>query len=201
MKYNIAEVALLQPDYLGFIFYEKSRRNFDLEIPPLNPKIKKVGVFVDATLDFVYNRIHRFDLDVIQLHGDESPNYCITLRKRCRENFSEGNKEIWKVFALGESFDFSLLTPYETIVDKYLFDTKGASKGGTGEKFDWNILDNYASNKPFVLSGGIGLSNLSEIQKLTTSSLPIHAIDVNSRFEYKPGLKNCDDLKICFDEL
>ena len=123
MKHNVAEVATLLPDYLGFIFYDKSPRNFEGLIPKIPSAIKKVGVFVNEKIDCVIEIATIHKLDIIQLHGEESPEYCGELSDLT------SNLEIWKVFSIGETFNFDLVKPYENIVDKYLFDSKGKNKG------------------------------------------------------------------------
>ena len=192
MKYqdNIQEVATLQPDYLGFIFYEQSARHFDAHcIPEISNTIKKTGVFVDADLDFVIKKISKHNLKAVQLHGNEAPEYCKQLRGK--------NIEIIKVFSIKNEFDFSILKSYDDIVDYFLFDTKGKLPGGNGYVFDWTILNNYPSTTPFFLSGGIGLSQIDDINKFQKSeaSKYCYALDVNSKFEIEPGLKNIEDLK------
>jgi phosphoribosylanthranilate isomerase len=189
MKYpdNILEISQLLPDYLGFIFWEKSSRFFDGAIPELPKSIKKVGVFVDASLDEIILKIKKFNLDVIQLHGNESVAFC--------ENLKRENVELIKVFSVNDDFDFDILKPYEAVCDYFLFDTKGKLPGGNGTIFNWEILEKYHSTKPFFLSGGIGIEEIEKIKKL---NLPIHAIDVNSKFEIEPGLKN---LKWCTDAI
>ena len=192
MKYqdNIQEVATLQPDYLGFIFYEQSARHFDAHrIPEISNTIKKTGVFVDADLDFVIKKISKHNLKAVQLHGNETPEYCKQLRGE--------NIEIIKVFSIINEFDFSVLKLYDDIVDYFLFDTKGKLPGGNGYVFDWTILNNYPSTIPFFLSGGIGLSQIDDINKFQKSeaSKYCYALDVNSKFEIEPGFKNVKDLK------
>jgi len=192
MKYqdNIQEVATLQPDYLGFIFYEQSARHFDAHrIPEISNTIKKTGVFVDADLDFVIKKISKHNLKAVQLHGNETPEYCKQLRGE--------NIEIIKVFSIINEFDFSVLKLYDDIVDYFLFDTKGKLPGGNGYVFDWTILNNYPSTTPFFLSGGIGLSQIDDINKFQKSeaSKYCYALDVNSKFEIEPGFKNVKDLK------
>jgi len=192
MKYpeNIQEIALLKPNYLGFIFWDKSSRKFDLkELPKLDTNIKKVGVFVDATLEEVQNKIEIFQLDVIQLHGNESAEFCLELRKE--------NIKIIKAFSVDNAFNFNSLKAYENAVDYFLFDTKGNLPGGNGTTFDWKILENYNLQKPFFLSGGIGLTEIDKIQEFLNSHLEkyCYAIDINSRFEIEPGLKNVTDLE------
>ncbi|NND64059.1 MAG: phosphoribosylanthranilate isomerase [Flavobacteriaceae bacterium] len=194
MKYNIEEVASLMPDYLGFIFYEKSPRHIEKSIPMITSTIKKVGVFVDAEIDFISEMVREHGLDIIQLHGEESPELCRELR-------GLDIKEIWKVFSVKDKFDFSVLKEYENYVDKFLFDTKGKNKGGNGYTFDWSLLKAYPSKKPIVLSGGIGLRELPKIKAVLSTNLPIEVIDVNSQFESKPGLKKIDELKLFMNEL
>ncbi|MHA7058321.1 phosphoribosylanthranilate isomerase [Aquimarina sp. M1] len=204
MKYqeNIEAVAALQPDYLGFIFYEKSPRNFDTWIPQIPDSIIKTGVFVDALISFVLEKVKKYNFRAIQLHGNESAAYCKELKTRClpaldkRSNMKQNNQiEIIKVFSIKDQFDFDILKPYEGVVDYFLFDTKGKAKGGNGYAFDWNVLQNYHAATPFILSGGIGLQETEKIKEILGTDLPLYAIDVNSKFEIEPGLKNIHDLK------
>jgi phosphoribosylanthranilate isomerase len=191
MKYpnNILEVSQLLPDYLGFIFYEKSSRFFEGEIPEIPKSIKKVGVFVDATLEEIKSKIEKYNLNAVQLHGKEDALFCEKLKKE--------NIEIIKVFSVLDEFDFDLLKPFESYCDYFLFDTKGKLHGGNGVTFNWQILEKYNSKKPFFLSGGIGIEEIEKIVKSlqcndSTKKLPIFAIDVNSKFEIEPGLKNTE---------
>lgn len=196
MKYNTQEVAALQPDYLGFIFYDKSKRDFEgLEIPTLPETIQKVGVFVDASLAFAKANIEKYQLDILQLHGNESPEYIEQLRHTELVSVSHKQLQIWKVFSIKDAFDFNELKPYEGIVDAFLFDTKGKEKGGNGNTFNWSVLQDYPSQTPFVLSGGIGLNELEQLKEIQATNLPIMAIDVNSKFEVAPGRKNIKDLE------
>ena len=186
MKYNTQEVAALQPDYLGFIFYDKSKRDFgELIVPEISEDIKRVGVFVDADIAFAKAKIIKHNLDIVQLHGGESPEYIKELNT---------NLKVWKVFSIKDRFDFEQLLPYEGLVDAFLFDTKGKEKGGNGYTFDWSVLRKYTSKTPIILSGGIGLEEVSKIKDIMASDLPIMALDVNSKFEDKPGLKNIEKL-------
>lgn len=202
MKYNTQEVAALQPDYLGFIFYDKSPRDFEgLAIPEIPEDIKKVGVFVDADIAFAKAHIEKYKLDVVQLHGNESPIYVTMLRnfliERSRDlNESEPQKtKVWKVFSIKNTFDFERLKPYEGLVDAFLFDTKGKEKGGNGYTFDWSVLNDYSSKTPIVLSGGIGIDEMSSLKEILATDLPIFALDVNSKFETEPGLKDTKKLE------
>lgn len=187
MKHNIDEVAALQPDYLGFIFYEKSPRYFDAEeIPSLPEGVKKVGVFVDEKISKILEINKKYGLDYIQLHGNESKEYVLDLQWYLV--FSK--TLVWKAFNIDDAFDFEQLHIFENKVDKFLFDTKGIEKGGNGFTFNWDILKNYTLKKPFILSGGIGLEEIDALKKLLKTDLPIHAIDVNSIFEIEPGMKD-----------
>ena len=161
MNHNTAEVAKLQPDYLGFIFYEKSLRNFENTIPELPKTIKKVGVFVDEKVEVIVAKIEKHKLDAIQLHGHESSEICRLLKST--------NKEIIKVFSIKDEFDFSVLTDYEDVCDYFLFDTKGKLPGGNGYTFNWDVLKDYPSTKPYFLSGGIGLNVVEKIKAFKKS--------------------------------
>jgi len=184
MKYpdNIIEVGALLPDYMGFIFWEKSARFFDGEIPKLDESIKKVGVFVNESVENIIEKINKYNLQAIQLHGKESVEFCQDLKSKINDKI-----EIIKVFSVGYDFDFAVLKPFENACDYFLFDTKGKLPGGNGTTFNWKILEKYKSEKHFFLSGGIGIEEIPTINNL---KLPIYAIDVNSRFEIEPGLKN-----------
>jgi phosphoribosylanthranilate isomerase len=200
LKHNITEVAELQPDYLGFIFYDKSPRFFDgEEIPSLPLGTKKVGVFVDEQISKVIALSIKHSLDVIQLHGDESKEYILDLQGYLTLYYPD--VLIWKAFSIDENFDFNKVSVFENKVDAFLFDTKGKEKGGNGYTFNWGILKNYTLKKPFILSGGIGLEVVDSLKELLKTELPIHAIDVNSKFEIEPGLKSIEDLKKFKNEL
>tara|TARA_R110002126_G_scaffold277560_1_gene423459 strand:+ start:10295 stop:10996 length:702 start_codon:yes stop_codon:yes gene_type:complete len=214
MKYveNIQQVADLQPDYLGFIFYEKSKRNFEGIIPELPKEIKKTGVFVNEIPEILVSIIEEYQLNAIQLHGDESVDYITSIKEQLevsRTSFIEENKgrkkvkkpksyqnlEIIKVFGIKDEFNFDILKPYLEVVDYFLFDTKGKERGGNGTKFEWSVLEKYPFEKPFFLSGGIGLEDVERVQIVLNSNLPIYALDVNSKFESKPGVKKIEELK------
>ena len=183
---NIAALSALQPDYMGFIFWAPSSRYVNEPTPKLDKNIKKTGVFVDASIDYIQSSISTHQLQAVQLHGEETPNYCQLI-----QGFGV---EVIKAFSVKDTFNFSLLEAYENSCDFFLFDTKGTLPGGNGYAFDWQILKGYPSQKPFFLSGGIGLENTQEIKKLLNTDLPLYAIDVNSKFEVAPGLKKIEDL-------
>ncbi len=194
MKYsqNIESVAALQPDYLGFIFYKRSKRYFDGEIPDLSSDIKRVGVFVNESISVINDLIEKHGLNGVQLHGDESAHFCEALKASNKPNL-----DIIKAFAIAEGFDFSSLKNYINACDYFLFDTKGKERGGNGTLFDWKILKQYPFNKPFFLSGGIGLAETDRVVSFLKSPLSDHcyALDVNSKFESEPGMKKVEELK------
>lgn len=192
MKYpeNIQDISTLHPDYLGFIFWEKSQRKFDTnEILEVPSSIKKVAVFVDEEPEKIKDIIDQFNFDVVQLHGSETPEFCEII-----QSFSV---KVIKSFSIDENFDFEQLTTYEPYVDYFLFDTKGKLPGGNGISFDWDLLSQYTLEKPFFLSGGIGLTSVDTIKSFlsTENAKYCHGIDVNSRFEKKKGFKNYSKLK------
>ncbi len=196
---NIKAVLKASPDLVGFIFYQKSPRMVNEkelsawieENVELFGETKRVGVFVDAKIDYVLNVIHDFQLDYIQLHGTESPEYCREIMDYW--NFSSIRKaEIIKAFPVGENFDFSMTDIYSGICSYYLFDTKTPKHGGSGEKFDWSVLEQYSGDTPFLLSGGIAPEDVETIANLKFSKMA--GVDVNSRFESAPGVKKADEI-------
>lgn len=194
MKYkdNIREVAALQPDYLGFIFYKKSKRYFNGVMPDIPDNLKKIGVFVNEKVSVINEIIEKHQLDGVQLHGDESAEFCERLRAT-----NELSLEIIKAFPISENFNFEQLEEFVAHCDYFLFDTKGKERGGNGTLFDWKILESYRFEKPFFLSGGIGLSEVNQLQAFLKSSLATncYAIDLNSKFESEPGIKKINELK------
>lgn len=188
---NIAAVAALRPDYLGFIFYDKSPRlisDVSAELIKYIPaEIKTVGVFVDEELDVVKKKINLYQLKAVQLHGSELPGYCATLKSIF------GEIEVIKAFGVDEDFDFNVLKEYMDAVDFFLFDTKTKAHGGSGKTFDWKMLDDYKLDKPYFLSGGIDLQHAAAIKQIEDSKL--YALDINSRFEVEPGVKDVEKVK------
>lgn len=191
MNKNTLQVAALKPDYLGFIFWEPSKRYFKGDMPSIPHSIKKVGVFVDASIQEIKKLSKEFGLLYAQLHGNESPSFCDELKKKLPQ------LKIIKVFSIKDDFDFNQLRHFEDVCDFYLFDTKGKLPGGNGYAFDWSILKDYPSTKPYFLSGGIGLEELESIGEFLKrpESQYCHVIDVNSKFEVEPGLKDIDKIK------
>jgi phosphoribosylanthranilate isomerase len=200
MKYagNIREVAALSPDFMGFIFYPQSKRfvGNDFEMPEIPASIKKVGVFVNESRENILDKATKHKLDYVQLHGDESAGFCGELFQSLKlwKSFTM----IIKAFGTHEDFDFSLLKEYENNCEYFLFDTKTKEYGGSGKSFDWTILKNYRASKPYFLSGGIGLEEFSSPKSKVPSAF---ALDVNSKFEIEPGLKDIEKLKILITSL
>jgi len=180
---NIRQVMALQPDYIGFICYPGSERYIDKLnanwVSELNG-VKKTGVFVNADIDRVKSAIMQYRFQAIQLHGTETPAYCAALAKL--------GVEIIKAFGVDEQFDWTIANKYENVVDYYLFDTKSNRHGGTGKRFNWTLLEGYKSTKPYFLSGGISAGNMSSALQLGDDRL--YALDLNSRFETAPGIKD-----------
>ena len=187
LRDNAEEVIALDPDYAGFIFYEKSPRYVgnDFVLPVLSEEVKKVGVFVNEVLVKVRQSVETCGLDFVQLHGNESDHYCQELRK--------AGIRIIKAFQMEDGFDFEQLEKYESSVDYFLFDTKTKQYGGSGKVFNWDLLTKYDIKKEYFLSGGISLDNIGQLADIDLSK--VHALDVNSRFEVKPGLKDVMLLK------
>ena len=185
---------------MGFIFWPKSSR-YVAEMPSYLPtKCKRVGVFVDASIGDVMTIAEQYQLDIIQLHGQESPSYITQLishLSRLR------NVKIIKAFNIATAIDFEATKRYEDYVDYFLFDTKGKSVGGNGEKFDWSVLSSYKGQTPYLLSGGIGPDDAERLSSEFSPlySKPCAGLDLNSRFESAPGYKNVDTLKAFIKEL
>lgn len=191
---NIREVAALHPDYMGFIFYEKSPRYVGSEFvlpDDLNSTINRVGVFVNHSKPFIKEKVISHQLNYVQLHGDESVTFCEELK-------TEGIRII-KVFRVDADFDFSGTKQFERVADFFLFDTKGKLYGGNAIPFDWSLLNQYNQAVPFFLSGGIQSDNVRLLKNIST--LNIHAIDMNSGVEDQPGLKSINKISEIINQL
>ncbi|MES2826634.1 MAG: phosphoribosylanthranilate isomerase [Bacteroidota bacterium] len=189
---NIKQIASLEPDFMGFIFYKGSKRYAGTlmpeELDQLPENIKRVGVFVDEDIDEVLAIVMRYNLNGLQLHGAESVAYCMELKNKLNSAVF-----IIKAFGINEAFEFNGLDSYVDAVDYFLFDTQTPAHGGSGKQFDWSLLDNYKLQTPYFLSGGIGIEQVEAIQVISDERL--YALDVNSRFETEPGVKDYDKLK------
>jgi phosphoribosylanthranilate isomerase len=186
MKYpqNITEIESLKPDLMGFIFYKKSKRFFNQPEINLNGKIKKVGVFVNENFQEIKNKIKKYKLDYVQLHGEETVSFCNSLNHLVK---------IIKVFKIDDNFNFKKTEEFKNVCDFFLFDTKTELNGGSGIKFNWDILKNYKCKKKFFLSGGIDISDVEKIKKIV-KSYPIVGIDINSKFELNNLEKDKDKI-------
>ena len=193
MKYsqNITEIENLFPDLMGFIFYEKSKRFFNLPEINLNNKVKRVGVFVNENIQEIKNKIKKYKLDYVQLHGEENVNFCHSLKPFVK---------IIKVFKIDYNFNFKKTEEFEEVCDYFLFDTKSQLHGGSGKKFDWDLLKNYNCKKDFFLSGGIDIGDIEEIKKIV-NSYPIAGIDINSKFELDNLEKDKEKINLLIKKL
>ena len=186
---NIKELSELPIGYMGFIFYDKSKR---YAIPELNAKVSKavppnintVGVFVNETSKRIVKLASVYGFGTVQLHGSESP-------KQCKE-LKEHGFTVIKVFPVKASINVALTETFANVVDYFLFDTQAQAFGGTGKKFNWDLLAKQRFAKPFFLSGGISLADLQQIKKFKHPDL--HALDINSKFETAPGSKNIAEI-------
>lgn len=177
---NIRQIEQLDIDMIGFIFYPKSPR-FLYGIPEYLPqRARRVGVFVNESKENVFIYADRFSLDYIQLHGNESPEYCRSLRQQ--------GLQLIKAFSIASPKDLDNTAAYEDICSYYLFDTKTEKFGGSGNQFDWSLLHRYQGHTPFLLSGGINLYSTQALKKFRHPQLA--GIDLNSRFETSPGMKD-----------
>lgn len=180
---NIRDVEKLGVDWIGMIFWPQSKR-FVAEVPSYLPKHqKRVGVFVDAPLEGIRQHISDYQLNIIQLHGQESPDYVKALKPHTTI----------KAFNIAKADDLVQTEQYKGIADYFLFDTKGLMVGGNGQKFDWSVLTTYHGKTPFLLSGGIGLDDAESIGSFHHPCCI--GIDLNSRFEISPALKDIDKLR------
>lgn len=199
MKYpeNMQSVAALQPDYMGFIFYPKSSRycadtlKYE-DVAAIEFPVQKVGVFVNETIKDIIRLSTEYEMDLIQLHGDESAEYC--------ENLKLLDFRIIKAFGIDENFDFNNLNEYDEVCDYFLFDTKSSAYGGTGQKFDWTFLKRYQLQKPVFLSGGLDVSDIPSIYDLI-KDIPVHTLDFNSKLELEPGRKDIEKCRLLIESI
>lgn len=186
---NMLAVSDLHPDYLGVIFYPDSPRFVGLEpidshLSKLSDSIKTIGVFVDAPVPEVALTVTENGLGGVQLHGEESPEYCRAIRKACP------GIVVFKAVRVGSALNVESLKHYDGVVDMFVFDTAGALKGGTGRSFDWSLLGNYKGRTRFLVAGGIGTENIDEAIAACTVHERFAGFDVNSAVETEPGIKD-----------
>lgn len=180
----------IKPDWMGLIFYPKSSRYVSSELSEelKNTEVSKVGVFVNESIETILSRIEEFNLSVIQLHGIESPAYV-------RELKSKTDKKIWKVISVGEEIDWDDLKDYVDLVEYFLFDTATPAYGGSGKKFNWTVLESYPFEKGFILSGGLDEDSALEVLGLAKKLPQLIGVDLNSKYEDAPGVKNIGKLR------
>jgi phosphoribosylanthranilate isomerase len=183
---QLQQLDALNIDFAGLVFYDKSPRYVKDKLKPSDLQgadfdIRKVGVFVNATVKEILKTIDEYSLDVVQLHGDESPDFCDKI---------SGEAEVIKAFRVGddETNIDALVKNYDAVCDYYLFDTASTDYGGSGKQFDWSVIANAKIVKPFFLSGGVSPEDASRLNSLSHPDL--FAVDINSRFETSPGVKD-----------
>ena len=189
---NINNLIGLGVDYLGMIFYAKSPRYIE-ELPEIHDyrNVKKVGVFVNASETEIMDQVHKFDLQVVQLHGMEEADLCERLKYQ--------GLEVFKAFGISDDFDFVNVKSFENVCDMFIFDTKTKAHGGSGKKFNWDKLEEYKGGTPFLLSGGISPDEINEV--LNFKHTLYAGVDLNSGFEIEPALKDIGLLKEFFKDL
>lgn len=188
---NIAEVSRLKIQMMGFIFYSGSSRCVKGLLPHTPDGIERVGVFVNESMENILQTAVAQHLTCIQLHGQESAEACRQIR-------SAGYK-VFKAFPIDSDSDFRSTLPYQECCDLFVFDTKSSAHGGSGVHFDWNILCKYTGATPFLLSGGIGPADVESIHGFSHPKMI--GVDLNSRFEIEPALKNIPILQTFIQHL
>lgn len=189
---NVEQLIAVKPDLFGFIFYNKSKRCVtSFPQSAMKNNIQKVGVFVNENVEKVIKTVQKYNLQYVQLHGNETIDYCNQLQQQNKS--IKGKLKIIKAFAIDDNFNFIQTADYELFCSYFLFDTKGVNYGGNGKKFNWNILKNYSGNTPFLLSGGIEPQDVLLIDKFKHPQFV--GVDINSGFELQPGLKNVAQIK------
>ena len=188
---NIRElIEQVQPDWMGLIFYPKSPRY----VSETNSSqiraysVRKVGVFVNASVEEILEKIVAFGLSAVQLHGKETPEFVQSLGQKTKA-------ELWKVISVGDQIQWDSLEDYLPWVQKFLFDTATPAHGGSGKKFDWEILKTYPFDKGFLLSGGLDEESADEVLALQEQISQLKGVDLNSKFEEAPGVKDIEKLK------
>ncbi len=189
-KENIEELLEVEPEFMGLIFYPKSKRfvrELDAEVIDRleRSETKVVGVFVNASLEVIEQKVEEYKLDFVQLHGDEP--------LELGQQLAEKGMRVIKVFGVKDELPQEEISLWEPLVDYFLFDTKSTGYGGTGQRFSWNILKDYQARKPFFLSGGIALENANEVLEMDIPELV--GVDVNSKLEIAPAIKDMEKVR------
>lgn len=188
---NIRQIEALGIDMMGFIFWEPSAR-YVSQKPDYLPACARTGVFVNATLEYILFTVRTYGLSYVQLHGQESPEFCHHLRQNLNQS-GLASVQLIKAFSISTPEDLAPVQKYENLCHFLLFDTKTPLPGGSGKQFDWQILQHYSGTLPFLLSGGIGPNDAHRLQEFHHPLCV--GIDLNSRFEISPGLKDATLLK------
>tara|TARA_B100001741_G_scaffold281568_1_gene255466 strand:- start:77 stop:685 length:609 start_codon:yes stop_codon:yes gene_type:complete len=188
---NINKLNEIDIDLMGFIFYDKSSRFIKQEINISNLTKKKVGVFVNESLENIKKKIKEYNLNYVQLHGDETPKFSEKLMNYCK---------VIKAFRISENFNFDSTNQYKDCCDLFLFDRFSKNYGGSGKKFDWNKIKSF-NKKKFLLSGGIDIDSVDKINSIKNENEFLLGIDINSKFEISPGLKNIKKVKMFLKQL
>ena len=183
-------ISEVNPDWMGLIFYSKSPRYVsDEQAAELKGQpVKKVGVFVNESEAEIQRKVDQFGLSAIQLHGNESVEFVKDLSGKT-------DAELWKVVSVGDQIDWGSLESFLPFVSKFLFDTATAAHGGSGKRFDWKVLETYPFDKGFLLSGGLDENSAEEVLDLRQQIPQLQGVDLNSKFEDAPGVKNIEKLK------
>lgn len=226
---NIRALLELEPELFGMIFYPGSKRYVGndpliLEDPSIVEGLSivkepltghgtdtlKTGVFVNAELNYISSTVKNFNLDAVQLHGDETTEYCTQLRsnlsakspapstRTVSESKNRSKIQMIKAFGIDPNFEWAILEGYTELIDYFLFDTRTPAFGGSGKKFDWTLLDQYKLDFPYFISGGIGEEDLPEVVELGSRDTRLVGVDLNSKYETQPGYKAIDKLKKTF---
>lgn len=191
---NINQLFNCTIDFIGFIYYQESKRfvnSLDISSLQVPDSISKVGVFVNSELQVIKDIIIQQDLDYVQLHGEENADYC--------DDIKQSGVGVIKAFGIASSFDWEQVKLYANTADYFLFDTKSSTYGGTGTAFNWQDLKKYDLEIPYFLSGGIGLQNLEAVTHIQDDRL--FAVDINSKFETEPGIKDIQKIKEALKKL
>lgn len=175
----------LSVDWIGFIFAPRSPRYVETKPTYMPSRAKRVGVFVNDTEESIIKHVDEFKLDFVQLHGAESPEFCARLKKH--------GLHLIKAFQIAESEDLINTSDYEVLCDYFLFDTKCSTDGGSGRSFDWSVLSSYKGSTPFLLSGGLGEDVIAQLREFSHPQW--YGIDLNSRFEKAPAMKDANKIK------
>ncbi|MCM1313217.1 MAG: phosphoribosylanthranilate isomerase [Bacteroides sp.] len=180
---NIKDIEALGADWTGFIFYPRSLRHITSRPSFLPAKAKRVGVFVNEQIQNILQKVSEFRLDIIQLHGNETPDFCMELKGSLPNDI-----QIMKAIQIEKEEDVNISSNYRECTDYILFETKCHTYGGSGRQFNWQWLQSYKGPQPFILSGGIGPDDAPAIKRIEHPRFL--GIDLNSRFESSPGIKD-----------